>query len=190
MSQRRSLERLVRRCSLKMFSCLMPLFPVMIFPTTSSSSISTWVSASSSSVSSSCSNSSTLSLCLLSCSSWAVSTLFYRSAISSYLLLSINDFLIQIIEIEWNEDTTSEDQDLFDVSNRYIAIGVSMIMIMMSGLLLLLCHQKQRVSHSDHNLWYQLWTGTNAFYWQHQFLAWWNMNRTGLVQDKSKHVQV
>ena len=85
MWRRHSLERLERRCSLKMFSCLMPLFPVMIFPTTSSSSISTWVSASSSSVSSSCSNSSTLSLCLLSCSSWAVSTLFYRSAISSYL---------------------------------------------------------------------------------------------------------
>merc|ERR1712012_1375728 len=140
MSQRRSLERLVMRCLLRMFSCLMPLFPVMIFPTTSSSSISTSVSASLSSVSSSCSNSSTLSLCLLSCSSWAVSTLFYRSAIFSYL--SIIDFLIQIIEIEWNEDTTSEDQDLFDVSNRYIAIGVSMIMIMMSGLLLLLCHQK------------------------------------------------
>ena len=48
----------------------------------------------------------------------------------------------QIIEIEKNEDTTHEENDMVDVTNRYIAIAVGLVMILQGGLLILLCHLK------------------------------------------------
>ena len=39
--------------------------------------------------------------------------------------------------------------DMIDVTNRYMAIGVSLVMILMAGLLLLLCHHKKRVTPSS-----------------------------------------
>ena len=50
--------------------------------------------------------------------------------------------LFQIIEIEKNEDSSYEEIDMIDVTNRYLAITVGMVMILMAGLILLLWHRQ------------------------------------------------
>jgi hypothetical protein len=50
--------------------------------------------------------------------------------------------LFQIIEIEKNEDSSHEEVDMIDVTNRYLAIAVGMVMILMAGLILLLWHRQ------------------------------------------------
>ena len=51
---------------------------------------------------------------------------------------------IQIIEIEKNEDTTTEERDMIDMTNRILAIVVGLLMIL-CALLLLLCHNNPPV---------------------------------------------
>ena len=52
----------------------------------------------------------------------------------------------KIIEIEKNEDTTTEARDMVDMTNRILAIVVGLIMILGALLLLLLGHSKHRVA--------------------------------------------
>ena len=52
----------------------------------------------------------------------------------------------KIIEIEKNEDTTTEARDMVDMTNRILAIVVGLLMILAALLLLLLSHNKHRVA--------------------------------------------
>lgn len=49
--------------------------------------------------------------------------------------------ILKIIEFEKNEDTTSEDQDAVDQTNRVLAVVIGLLMVLGGPLLLLVCHK-------------------------------------------------
>ena len=55
------------------------------------------------------------------------------------------------MEIEKNEDTTTEERDMIDMTNRQIAIVIGLLMIL-GALLLLLCQTKQSMTASAREL--------------------------------------
>ena len=58
-------------------------------------------------------------------------------------------FSTKIIEFEKNEDTTSEDRDAVDQTNRVLAVVVGLLMMLGGPLLLLVCHKHNKVEHYD-----------------------------------------
>ena len=52
---------------------------------------------------------------------------------------------LKIIEFEKNEDTTSEDQDAVDQTNRVLAVVIGLLMVLGGPLLLLVCHKHNKV---------------------------------------------
>ena len=57
--------------------------------------------------------------------------------------------ILKIIEFEKNEDTTSEDQDALDQTNRVLAVVVGLLMVLGGPLLLLVCHKHNKVEPYD-----------------------------------------
>ena len=57
--------------------------------------------------------------------------------------------ILKIIEFEKNEDTTSEDQDALDQTNRVLAVVVGLLMVLGGPLMLLVCHKHNKVEPYD-----------------------------------------